>query len=58
MGYDARQEYGIMPAFADKLSDEDIKAIIDYERLSWGNRAPEVSIETIKRLRDSILKLK
>ena len=58
MGYDARQEYGIMPAFADKLSDEDIKAITDYERSSWGNRAAEVPIETIKRLRDSILKLK
>lgn len=57
MGYDARQEYGVMPSFADKLSDEDIKAILDYERSSWGNNAPKVPIETITRLRDSISKL-
>jgi cytochrome c oxidase cbb3-type subunit 2 len=47
-----------MPAFADKLSDQDIKAISDYERSSWGHNAPEVPLETIIRLRDSILKLK
>ena len=57
MGYDARQQYGVMPPFADKLSDEDIKAIADHERSSWGNSAPEVPLETITRLRDSILKL-
>lgn len=57
MGYDARQEYGIMPAFADQLSDEDIKVIIDHERSSWGNSAPEVNIETITKLRESISKL-
>lgn len=54
MGYDARKEYGVMPALADKLSDEDIKAIIDHERSSWGNSASKVPIETITRLRDSI----
>ena len=58
MGYDARTEYGVMPAFADKLSAEDIKAIADNERSSWGNSAPKVPIETITKLRDSILKLK
>lgn len=57
MGYDARQEYGVMPAFADKLSDEEIKAIADHERSRWGNKAPEVAIEMITRLRDSILKI-
>lgn len=57
MGYDARKEYGAMPPFADKLSDEDIKAIIDYERSSWGNSKPEVPIETITKLRDSISKI-
>ena len=58
MGYDARTEYGVMPAFADKLSAEEIKAIVDHERSSWGNNAPKVPIETITKLRDSILKLK
>mgnify|MGYP000437775063 CR=1 FL=1 len=57
MGYDARQEYGVMSPFADKLSDEDIKAIADHERSSWGNSVPKVPIETIIRLRDSISKL-
>ena len=56
MGYDARQEYGVMPAFADQLTDEEIKGIIDHERSSWGNNASAVEIETISRLRDSILK--
>ncbi len=54
MGYDAREEYGVMPALGENLSDEDIKAITDHERSSWGNRAPEVPLEMITRLRDSI----
>jgi cytochrome c oxidase cbb3-type subunit 2 len=57
MGYDARPEYGVMPAQGDNLTDEDIKAIIEYERSSWGNKAPKVPLETITRLRDSISKL-
>jgi len=57
MGYDARPEYGAMPALGDNLSDEEIKAIVDHERSSWGNSAPKVPIETITRLRDSILKI-
>ena len=54
MGYDAREEYGVMPALGANLTDEEIKAIVDYERSTWGNSAPEVPIETITRLRDSI----
>jgi len=54
MGYDARQEYGMMPALGDNLTDEEIKAIIDHERSSWGNSASKVPIESITRLRDSI----
>ncbi|TXE20557.1 cytochrome c [Psychroflexus gondwanensis] len=57
MGYDARQEYGMMPALADNLTDEEIKAIVDYERSSWGNSAPKVPKEIITRLRDSISNL-
>ncbi len=57
MGYDARKEYGVMPPFADKLSDEEIKAILDHERSSWGNNAPKIPMETIIKLRDSISKL-
>ncbi len=31
-----------MPAFADQLTDEEVAAVLSYERASWGNRAPEV----------------
>lgn len=54
MGYDARKEYGAMPALAETLTDQEIKDIVDYERSSWGNSAPKVPIEMITRLRDSI----
>lgn len=54
MGYDAREEYGVMPALGEQLSDDEIKAIADHERSSWGNNAPKVPLETITRLRDSI----
>ncbi|WP_346882648.1 cbb3-type cytochrome c oxidase subunit II [uncultured Algibacter sp.] len=54
MGYDARAEYGVMPALGENLSDEEIKAITDHERSSWGNNAPQVPLETITRLRDSL----
>jgi cytochrome c oxidase cbb3-type subunit 2 len=57
MGYDAREEYGVMPALGEQLSDDEIKAIADHERSSWGNNAPEVSVATITRLRDSISKV-
>ncbi len=57
MGYDARKEYGVMQAFAEQLSDEEIKAIADHERSSWGNSAPKVPLEIITKLRDSISKI-
>jgi cytochrome c oxidase cbb3-type subunit 2 len=47
----------MMPALADNLTDEEIKAIVDYERSSWGNSAPKVPKEIITRLRDSISNL-
>lgn len=54
MGYDAREEYGVMPALGENLTDEEIKAIADHERSSWGNNAPEVTLETITKLREFI----
>lgn len=39
-----------MPPFA-QLSDNDIAAIIDHERTSWGNAAPIVSPDDVKRAR-------
>jgi cytochrome c oxidase cbb3-type subunit 2 len=56
-GYDARSEYGQMPGFAAQLSDEQIAAIATHERSSWGNDAPAVSAEDVKKIRDFVMKL-
>jgi mono/diheme cytochrome c family protein len=39
-----------MPAFK-QLSDNDIAAIVDHERTSWGNTAPIVSPDDVKQAR-------
>lgn len=39
-----------MPPFA-QLSDDQIAAIIDHERTSWGNNAPTISPDEVKRAR-------
>jgi mono/diheme cytochrome c family protein len=41
-----------MPPFA-QLSDNDIAAIIDHERTSWGNAAPTITPDDVKRARTS-----
>ncbi len=41
---------GIMPAFAH-LSDEDIAAVVTYERLAWGNKGGAVKTADVKALR-------
>lgn len=53
-GYDARPEYGIMAPFGDMLSDEEIAAIATHERSSWGNQAPAVTVDEVKKIRDYI----
>lgn len=53
-GYDARPEYGMMVGFGDMLSDEEIAAIATHERSSWGNNAPVVSAEDVKKIREYI----
>ena len=54
LGYDARSEYGQMPGFASRLSDEQITAIINHERKSWGNEGVPVFVEDVKKIRDLI----
>lgn len=39
-----------MPAFP-QLSDTDIAAIVDHERTSWGNHAPIITPDVVKRAR-------
>src|SRR5215475_5277809 len=36
-----------MPAFADQLTDEEVAAVLSYERASWGNQAPPVKPEDV-----------
>ncbi|MDN6280310.1 MAG: cytochrome c [Psychroflexus sp.] len=50
-GYNELEDYGPMPGFADQLSDAEIAAIMTYERSSWGNDAPEVKEEDVKKVR-------
>lgn len=50
-GYDARTEYGVMPAFADILEDGEIAAIVNYEKNSWGNEATILKEEEVNRIR-------
>lgn len=54
MGYDARPEYAVMPAFADQLSDEEIAAIANHERSSWGNKASEITAEQVQKIRETV----
>lgn len=55
-GYDARPEYGAMAAVGTNMSftENDVAAIINYERTSWGNTGKEVTPEEIKKIMDFV----
>lgn len=40
-----------MTPFADQLSDEEIAAVISYERSSWGNNASPITADQVKQVR-------
>lgn len=40
-----------MPPFSEQLSDEEVAAIINHERTSWGNDAPAVTAEEVHNVR-------
>jgi mono/diheme cytochrome c family protein len=40
-----------MPGWAGQLSDEEIAAVINHERTSWGNAAPLVSVDDVAEVR-------
>ncbi len=56
-GYDARAEYAVMVGFADQLTDEEIAAIANHERTSWGNNAPKITVEEVTKIRNYTLSL-
>lgn len=55
-GYDAREEYGVMAAVGTnaELTSEDVTAIINYEKTSWGNASKKVTVEEVKKIMDFI----
>lgn len=55
-GYDARPEYAVMtPVGTDNnLTPEQVTAIINHEKTSWGNNAKTVTVEEVKKIMDFI----
>ncbi|WP_432222793.1 cbb3-type cytochrome c oxidase subunit II [Flavobacterium sp. TMP13] len=55
-GYDARPEYAAMNAVGkdNNLTPEEVTAIINHEKTSWGNAAKPVTAEEVKKLMDLI----
>jgi cytochrome c oxidase cbb3-type subunit 2 len=52
-GYDARPEFATMPSLGDQLTDDEITAIINFERSHWGNDAPPIEVDVVKKVRAS-----
>ena len=40
-----------MPAWAGQLSNEEVAAVINHERTSWGNNAPTVTADDVAKVR-------
>ena len=55
-GYNARPDFGEMPAVGknNNLKPEEIAAIMNHERTSWGNNAKKVTPEEVSKLIDFI----
>jgi cbb3-type cytochrome c oxidase subunit III len=43
---------GMMPPWGGALSDAEVAAVATYVRSNFGNKAPAVTVDTVKRLRD------
>lgn len=41
-----------MPGWASQLTDEEVAAVINHERTSWGNHAPTVTVKDVAALRN------
>lgn len=44
---------GVMPGHGSTLPDEQVSAILNYIRTSWGNEAPEIPVEKVREVRSS-----
>jgi len=58
-GYDARAEFGVMPAVGKNsdLKPEELAAIMNHERSSWGNNARKVTPAEVQKLMETIRNL-
>lgn len=50
----ARPDDDPMPAFADKMTDDEIADATTYLRNAWGNRAPAASAQQVRKLREAL----
>lgn len=55
-GYDPRPEFATMPPVGTNanFTPEDVAAIMNHERTSWGNNAKKVTAEEVKTIMDEI----
>lgn len=55
-GYDPRPEFAVMNAVGtdNNLTPEEVTAIINHEKTSWGNNAKTVTVEEVKKIIDSL----
>ena len=51
-GYNAREEYAVMAAVGtiNNLKLEEVAAIVNHERSSWGNNARRISKEEVEKI--------
>jgi cytochrome c oxidase cbb3-type subunit 2 len=54
-GYDARPDFAVMNAVGkdNNLTPEEVTAIINHEKTSWGNNAKTVTLEEVKKIIDN-----
>lgn len=45
---------GVMQPWAEALNDAEVAAVVNHERLSWGNDGGEVTDEDVAKLRESL----
>ncbi len=55
-GYDPRPEWAAMPNVGTtaSLTPEQVTALINHERSSWGNSAPPVKLEDVKKIMEGL----
>ena len=51
-GYDAREQFGVMPAVGNNahLTPQEVAAIVNHERTNWGNHAKKVSVKEVETI--------